>query len=261
MRPATTRSDPDPGRDRRARAGGAARAAGSARRFRRSPAGAACWKTRFRPRTRSFSSSPRRSPATLSSPCCSGRPERDHGIHRLLKALRHDVPGPAATAARIGVGPAAGDTTAVVFKTYHQAAHRQDLAGSRLGRTAPGWRHARRSTLCRHLPDEGARARQADHGRQRRGGRARAHGCGRDRPGSSRPPASRGGNVAFAERLSPLFSLAINVENRADEVKLTAALHKLVEEDPSLSLEHSQDTHELVLWGQERSICRWRSTV
>src|SRR5262249_44641283 len=59
-----------------------------------------------------------------------------------------------------------------------------------------------------------------------------------------------GGAVAFPEHLSPLFSLAINVENRADEVKLTSALQKLVEEDPSLSIEHNQDTHELVLWGQ-----------
>ena len=49
---------------------------------------------------------------------------------------------------------------------------------------------------------------------------------------------------------APLFSLALAVENRNDEVKLTAALAKLSEEDPSLSVVHEPDTHELVLWGQ-----------
>jgi elongation factor G len=33
-------------------------------------------------------------------------------------------------------------------------------------------------------------------------------------------------------------------------VKLTSAMAKLMEEDPSLSLEQNQNTHEMVLWGQ-----------
>src|SRR5262245_10327046 len=57
----------------------------------------------------------------LIVPVLLGAAERDHGVHRLLKALRHDVPGPDATAARIGVTPAFGDTAALVCKTYHQA--------------------------------------------------------------------------------------------------------------------------------------------
>jgi elongation factor G len=51
-------------------------------------------------------------------------------------------------------------------------------------------------------------------------------------------------------KLAPVYSLAINVENRADEVKLTAALAKLVDEDPALSVDHNPQSHELVLWGQ-----------
>jgi elongation factor G len=54
----------------------------------------------------------------------------------------------------------------------------------------------------------------------------------------------------WPERLPKLFSLAIETENRQDEVKLTAALAKILEEDPSLSLEQNPDTHEMVLWGQ-----------
>ena len=33
-------------------------------------------------------------------------------------------------------------------------------------------------------------------------------------------------------------------------MKLTAALARLMEEDPSLKLEHAKDTHQMVLWGQ-----------
>ncbi len=47
-----------------------------------------------------------------------------------------------------------------------------------------------------------------------------------------------------------VYGFAISVSDRKDEVKLTSAITKLVEEDPSLSLEHNHDTHEMVLWGQ-----------
>jgi elongation factor G len=47
-----------------------------------------------------------------------------------------------------------------------------------------------------------------------------------------------------------VYGFAISVNDRKDEVKLTSAIAKLVEEDPSLALEHNHDTHEMVLWGQ-----------
>lgn len=53
-----------------------------------------------------------------------------------------------------------------------------------------------------------------------------------------------------AERLDPVYALAVIPENRSDEVKLTAALSKLLEEDPSLRWEQHGDTHEVILWGQ-----------
>ena len=46
------------------------------------------------------------------------------------------------------------------------------------------------------------------------------------------------------------FGLALSARNRNDEVKLSGALHKLVEEDPSLSFEARGETHELLLKGQ-----------
>jgi elongation factor G len=49
---------------------------------------------------------------------------------------------------------------------------------------------------------------------------------------------------------SGVYGFAISVADRKDEVKLTGAVHRLIEEDPSLSLTHDHDTGEMVLWGQ-----------
>jgi elongation factor G len=53
-----------------------------------------------------------------------------------------------------------------------------------------------------------------------------------------------------AEQLEPVFALAITPEKRNDEVKLSAAITKLLEEDPALAWEQHGDTHEVILWGQ-----------
>jgi elongation factor G len=50
--------------------------------------------------------------------------------------------------------------------------------------------------------------------------------------------------------MRPVFALAIAPEKRNDEVKLTGALAKLMEEDCSLAWEQHGDTHEIILWGQ-----------
>ncbi|CAN1212071.1 elongation factor G [Tumidithrix helvetica PCC 7403] len=48
----------------------------------------------------------------------------------------------------------------------------------------------------------------------------------------------------------PVFAWAIAPEKRSDEVKLSATLNKLCEEDPALRWEQHLETHEVVLWGQ-----------
>jgi elongation factor G len=47
-----------------------------------------------------------------------------------------------------------------------------------------------------------------------------------------------------------MFALAVHARERSDEVKLTGALARLVDEDPSLSYGHDLDTGEFLLWGQ-----------
>jgi elongation factor G len=62
--------------------------------------------------------------------------------------------------------------------------------------------------------------------------------------GASIPPLPK------AHRLTPVYNLAIKPQKRNDEVKLSSALNKLLEEDPALLWEQNEDTHETILWGQ-----------
>jgi elongation factor G len=46
-----------------------------------------------------------------------------------------------------------------------------------------------------------------------------------------------------------MIGLAVSPKTRGDEAKLSTALHKLVEEDPTIHVEHDPETHEVVLTG------------
>jgi elongation factor G len=47
-----------------------------------------------------------------------------------------------------------------------------------------------------------------------------------------------------------MYAFAVSAENRNDEVKMSGAFSKLVEEDPSLRFEQDPELHQSVLWGQ-----------
>ena len=49
---------------------------------------------------------------------------------------------------------------------------------------------------------------------------------------------------------APVLALAVQAKERKDDVKLGAAFSKLTEEDPSLSVVHNAENHEVVIWGQ-----------
>ncbi len=183
----------------------------------------------------------------LIVPVFFGIAERDHGVRRLLKALRHEVPGHEATAARLGVTPT--ETTALVFKTYHQP-HTGKLSLARIwsgkvedGMTLSGQRVGGVFQMQGHELQKRA---SAGPGEVAALGRMDAVATGQLLTASGRPA----GTIAWPATLPPLFSLAIEPENRQDEVKLSASLQKLNDEDPSLSVEHKAETHEMLLWGQ-----------
>ncbi len=185
----------------------------------------------------------------LIVPVFLGAAERDHGVRRLLKALRHEVPGPTETASRIGIQVANGDVAALIFKTYHMP-HTGKLSIARIW----GGNLADNASLNGHRVGGISRLKghdltklpSASAGEVVALGRMDQVTTGQILSLSGKPP----GKIAWPAPLPPLFSLAVDAVNRADEVKLTAALQKLMDEDSSLTVEHNQDTHELVLWGQ-----------
>jgi elongation factor G len=60
-------------------------------------------------------------------------------------------------------------------------------------------------------------------------------------------PAARIACPAIPE---PVLCAAIGLKDRKDEVKLSSALAKLLDEDPSLTVEQNPDTHQTLLKGQ-----------
>lgn len=63
---------------------------------------------------------------------------------------------------------------------------------------------------------------------------------------ANRPDASLLPAIPFP---SPMFGLAIEPKNRGDEQKISAGLHKIAEEDPTIKVTHDAQTHEMVISG------------
>ncbi len=182
----------------------------------------------------------------LIVPVFFGSATLDHGINRLLKCLRHDVPSPLVSAARHGFAEEGGPAGRV-FKTVH-AAHTGKLSYARIWRGEVGEggtiNGIRPSGLFTAVGASLQKVSKAGPGEVVAFGRLDTVNTG-DVLGTVET-----GIIPWPTPLPPLFSLSVHAEKKQDEVKLTGALAKLTEEDPSLSVEQSQDVGELVLWGQ-----------
>ncbi|MBK5223476.1 MAG: elongation factor G, partial [Acidimicrobiia bacterium] len=55
--------------------------------------------------------------------------------------------------------------------------------------------------------------------------------------------------VAPLERSEPVHAVAVTARTQADDDKLATAIHRLMEEDPSLRFEHDGETHQTLLRG------------
>jgi elongation factor G len=184
--------------------------------------------------------------ADLIVPVFFGSATHDHGISRLLKCLRHDVPDPTDSRWRMGLLPEGGPCGRV-FKTVH-AAHTGKLSYARIwrGEFAEGGliNGVRPSGLFSALGAALSKIAKAGPGDVVAFGRLDPVNTG-DVLGSADPDT-----YTWPEPLPPMFSLAVRAEKKQDEVKLTGALAKLREEDQSLSVAQNSDTSEMVLWGQ-----------
>ncbi len=176
-----------------------------------------------------------------------GSAQNGWGIRRLLKALRHEAPGPVSTAGRLGVD----EPAIIAFKVYH---------GGSVGRLA----------LARAI---GGGVQENSEFKSSRGEQGRL-GAMFQVQGERMTKVSEAGNgdiVALAKvdsvkagdwlgagKLPPEVevslpscncALAIQPADRKDDVKLSGALARILEEDPSLTLEQDEASHEMRLRG------------
>jgi elongation factor G len=185
-------------------------------------------------------------------PVLLGSANRTNGVLRLMKALRHEAPNHAKTAARLGVK--GNDAVGVVVKTLHTA-------------------HGGKLSVTRVLAGEigeGASVIGAKAEAARVAGVFKQQGAATEKRG-----AVKAGETAALAKLDPVVTsdtvttakqphaplakvappppvmgVAISARDRKDDVKLGAALQKLQDEDPSLSVVHNAEASEVVLWGQ-----------
>ena len=186
-------------------------------------------------------------------PVLLGVATRSNGVLRLLKALRHESPGVGETAQRVGV-KAGNDTVALVLKTFHTT-HGGKMSVARLlaGQAGDG------TTLMTSAGDAGRvsgvfklmgqnfeKRGQATVGETVALGKLDSAKTG-DTLSSGKQPAAP---LFQAKPYAPVLAVAVQAKERKDDVKLGPAFTKLTEEDPSLSVVHNAESHEVVIWGQ-----------
>jgi elongation factor G len=181
-----------------------------------------------------------------------GVASRTNGVLRLLKALRHEAPVIEATAARLGVS--GSEAIACVLKTLNTA-------------------HAGKMSVVRVLAGQigdGVTLQSPEAEAGRVSGTFKMLGANSEKRG----PAAAGETVALGKLdgaktgdtlstgkqphpalvavkpLPPVLAIAVSPKERKDDVKLGQALHKLVDEDPSITVVHNAEAQEIVLWGQ-----------
>ena len=182
----------------------------------------------------------------LVVPVLFGSAENGHGIHRLLKALRHEVPDVGVTAARRSIRTDRG-VAAEVFRTQF-AGQTGKLSLARV------WAGEVRDGLTL--------------GQDRIGGVSTLFG----RKATARRSAVAGEVVALSRMATaatgdllcgnqalsadwptppaPLYAVALSAARQSDDVKLTSALGRICQEDPAIQAEHNAETGELILRGQ-----------
>jgi len=176
-----------------------------------------------------------------------GSAQNGWGVRRLLKALRHEAPGPEATAARLGV-----DAPAVyAFKVFHGGSVGRLALARALGGPihensdfkSSNDEHGRLGALFSVQGDKTAKIAEASNG---------------DVVAIAKVDAVKSGDWLGAGKLPPPIdidlpsrncALAIHPADRKDDVKLSGALARILEEDPSLTLDQDEASHEMRLRG------------
>ena len=187
------------------------------------------------------------------TPVLLGTAEKGNGVLRLLKAIRHDAPDVEATRRRLGVADDEPATLVQVMKTIHTP-HGGKLSVSRIlsGKLSdgaelylPGGEVEKISGMYRMFGKDQAKVGEAVAGDTVALGKLEGARTGHTLT------SMRGGRPPLVELKPPrpVYAFALRPRERKDDVKLSAAIQRLAEEDPSLSLSHNQDSAETVLSG------------
>jgi elongation factor G len=188
--------------------------------------------------------------ADLIVPVFFGIAEQDYGVRPLLDALVKESPAPNITGERRGLqNKSEGETLVQVLKTYFTPQGGQlSLVRVWQGQLKEGMllNGVRAGGVYRLMGQQQTSIQTASLGEIVAIGRLEGIKTGETL--SSQDQASE--ILPKADILEPVYALAITPEKRKDEVKLSGALAKLMEEDPSLYWEQHGDTKEVILWGQ-----------
>jgi elongation factor G len=184
-------------------------------------------------------------------PVFIGSAEHGYGVGRLLKALRHEAPGIETTRQRLGM-PADASSGVQVMRTM-QTTHGGKLSVARIlaGEVKDGaMLHGPggESKVAGVFRLMGAEPIKRDTGRAGETvalGKLEHAATGDTLYANPRDTAQ----LAPADIADPVMSIAVAPKERKDDVRLSTALQKIREEDPSLRLIHAQETAETVLEG------------
>lgn len=185
----------------------------------------------------------------LIVPVLLGSATHQNGVLRLLKALRHEVPGTDVLRKRCQVRLPRDGGVAQVVKTLHQphlgkVSVARVLSGAfRDGDTVNG---AKPAALYSVHGTTFSKVAQAEAGSVVAFGRLNALKTGDTLMVGKEALVA----LPHANIMPPVYIVAIEPENRNDEVKLASALEKLCDEDPSLSVEANHEVGQLLLNGQ-----------
>ncbi|HEY3224310.1 MAG TPA: elongation factor G [Pseudolabrys sp.] len=186
-------------------------------------------------------------------PVLLGSATRTNGVLRLLKALRHESPAVNETAQRLGV-KAGSESIALVLKTFHTT-HGGKMsivrllagqAGDGTTLTTSGGNAGRVSGVFKLMGQHFEKRGQANVGETVALGKLESAKTG-DTLSSGKQPAAA---LAQVKPYPAVLAIAVHAKERKDDVKLGPAFNKLTEEDPSLSVVHNAESHEVVIWGQ-----------
>ena len=187
------------------------------------------------------------------TPVLFGSAEHGNGIGRLLKTLRHDVAGVSAVADRLGLVPTVSAVAQIIKTVHSPQGGKLSIARVLAGELADGTvlhdgkdRESRVAGISIFAGITLTKQPKAIAGQVVALGRLEHAATGQT------VSSARGACPQLVQRQASthVYGFAVSVADRKDEVKLTSAIARLAEEDPSLRLDHNHETGDMVLWGQ-----------